>query len=151
MSQENVEFVRSLQPGPGVDIAALFRDDKIVEATLAAIASAVHDDLESSVIAQGVASSYRGIEGLRAAWVDWLAPWDSYYTEIEDVIDLGDRVLVLPRDHGRRKDLATDVEQRGGSVYTVRGGKVARVEFYPNRDEALEAVGLSQQDAHAGS
>src|SRR3954453_7570800 len=96
MSQENVEFVRSLQPGPGGDIAALFRDDKIVDATLAAIASAVHDDLESSVIAQGVRSSYRGIEGLRAAWVDWLAPWDSYYTEIEDGVDPGGGGLGVP-------------------------------------------------------
>src|SRR4051812_5993255 len=151
MSQENVEFLRSLQPGPGVDIAALFRDDKIVDATLAAIASAVHDDLESSVIAQGVRSSYRGIEGLRGAWVDWLAPWDSYYTEIEDVIDLGNRVLVLPRDHGRRKDLATDVEQGGAFVYSGGGGKVAGVDFYPTRDGALEAGGLWEKDAPAAS
>jgi ketosteroid isomerase-like protein len=151
MSQEDVELIRSLQPGPEVDIAELFRDDKMAEAAWAAVSSVVHDDLESSIVSQGVRSTYRGFDGLRAAWVDWLAPWDSYYAVIEDVIDLGDRVLVLPRDHGRRKDLATDVEQRGASVYTVRDDKVARVEFYTNRDEALEAVGLSEQDAHADS
>jgi ketosteroid isomerase-like protein len=150
MSQENVELIRSLQPGPDVDIAALFRDERLVELA-AAVSAFVHDDFDSVIVSQGVRSTYRGFDGFRAAWVDWLAPWDSYYTVIEEVIDLGDRVLVLPRDHGRRKDLATDVEQRGASVYTMRDDKVARIEFYTNRDEALEAVGLSEQDAHADS
>ena len=149
MSRENVELIRRLQPGPEVDIAALLRDDRMAEAAWAAVAPVVHDDLESSIVAQGVRTTYRGFDGFRSAWVDWLAPWDSYYTVIEDVVDLGDRVLVLPRDYGRRKDLATDVEQRGASVYTVRDRKVARIEFYPNRDEALEAVGLSEQDISA--
>jgi len=79
MSQENVELIRSLQPGPEVDIAELFRDDKMAEAAWAAVSSVVHDDLESSIVSQGVRSTYRGFDGLRAAWVDWLAPWDSYY------------------------------------------------------------------------
>jgi ketosteroid isomerase-like protein len=151
MSEGNVELIRSLQPGPEVDIAELVRDDQMADAAWAAVASVVHDDLESSIVSHGVRSTYRGPDGLRAAWVDWLAPWDSYYTVIEDVVDLGDRVLVLPRDYGRRKDLATDVEQRGASVYTVRDAKVARVEFYTNRNEALEALGLSEQDAHTDS
>jgi murein DD-endopeptidase MepM/ murein hydrolase activator NlpD len=42
------------------------------------------------------------------------------------------------------EDLAADVELRGTAVYTVRDGKVARVEFNSTRDEALEAVGLSE-------
>ena len=151
MSQENVELITSLQPGPDVDIAELFRDEQVAEATWAAVASAFHDDCDFVNASQGVGSTHSGLDGLRALWLEWLTPWDSYYTETEDVIDVGNRVVVLFRDHGRRKDLAADVELRGASVYTVRDGKVARVEFNPNRDEVLESVGLSEQDAHAGS
>jgi hypothetical protein len=30
----------------------------------------------------------------------------------------------------------------------MRDGKVARFEIFPEREKALEAVGLSQQDSH---
>jgi ketosteroid isomerase-like protein len=36
-------------------------------------------------------------------------------------------------------------------VYTVRQGKIAAFEFFWDHAEALEAAGLSQQDAHADS
>ena len=38
-----------------------------------------------------------------------------------------------------------------GGVWTIRAGKVERVRFFNTRDEALEAAGLSEQDAHADS
>ena len=144
MSEENVELVTRLQPGPEVDIAELVRDDKGAEAGWAAAGSVFHDDFDCVVVGRGSRLTFRGLDGLRAAWLDWLDPWDSYYAVIEDVIDLGERVLVLSRDHGHRRDLAADVEQRGASVYTVRDGKVARLEHYTNRDHALEAVGLRE-------
>jgi ketosteroid isomerase-like protein len=151
MPQENVELVRGLQPGPEVDIAALVRDDKTAETARAAVASVFHDDFECITVRPGVRSTYRGFDGLRASWLDWLDPWDSYYTVIEDVIDLGDRVLVLVRDRGRRRNLAAEVELRAASLYTVRDGKVARVEAYTNRDDALKAVGLSEQDLQSNA
>ena len=36
-------------------------------------------------------------------------------------------------------------------VVTLRQSKAVRVEFFRDRGEALEAVGLSEQDAHADS
>ena len=69
----------------------------------------------------------------------------------DEIIDLGDRVVILLRDHGRRKDMETEVELFGATVLTFREGKIARWEDYANRAAALEAVGLSEQDAHADS
>ena len=37
------------------------------------------------------------------------------------------------------------------SVYTVRKGRIVYQEFFWDHAEALEAVGLSEQDAHADS
>jgi hypothetical protein len=35
------------------------------------------------------ATTYVGLDGFRATWRDWLAPWASYRTEIEELIDVG--------------------------------------------------------------
>jgi ketosteroid isomerase-like protein len=153
MSQENVEFVRSLQPAPETDLAATLRDDAAAAVALGALRPFVHEDVE--IVGPNIISreeiTYVGLDGLRAGWLDWLAPWESYRVEIEDVIDAGDDVVVLPRDYGRRAGMAVEVGVMGGAVWTVRDGKVARIAFYLNRNEALEAVGLSEQDAHADS
>jgi ketosteroid isomerase-like protein len=84
------------------------------------------------------------MEGLRAACVEWLDPWESYRTEIEDVIDAGDEVVVLTRDYGRRSGTAAEVSMLGAAVWTVRDGKIARACFYPYRADSLEAVGLRE-------
>jgi hypothetical protein len=43
------------------------------------------------------------------------------------------------------------VESPGYSVWTLRDGKVSGLSLHYDRDTALEAVGLSEQDAHADS
>jgi len=53
-------------------------------------------------------------------------------------------VLVLVRLHGRMAGTESEVEMISASVYLMRDGKVARVEHYANRAEALEAVGLRE-------
>ncbi len=47
--------------------------------------------------------SGQGLDGMRAGWLDWLAPWVQYRTEVEDVLDAGDRAHVITRDFGRRE------------------------------------------------
>jgi hypothetical protein len=144
MSQENVELVRSLQPGPDVDLVALFRD---ATGLMEAYSPFFHEDCEilaPTVITGGQRERLVGLGSLRTLWLDWLDPWESYRTEIDDVIDAGDEVVVLPRDYGRRAGMDVEVNVLGATVWTVRNGKVARVAFYLHRSEALEAVGLSE-------
>jgi ketosteroid isomerase-like protein len=89
-------------------------------------------------------TAYWGLDGLRAAWLDWLSPWDSYRTEVEDVIDAQEgRVLVLARDYARPKGTDAEVYFSGAPIWTVRDGKIARIEFYWNRAEGLRAAGLT--------
>jgi ketosteroid isomerase-like protein len=77
-------------------------------------------------------------------WLEWLAPWKTYRVETEEVIDLGDRVLVLVRAFGRLEGSQGEVENTSASLWTVRDRKIARVEFYVDRTEALKAVGLEE-------
>jgi hypothetical protein len=87
----------------------------------------------------------RGLDGLRAGWLDWLAPWASYRTETEEVIDLGDRVVSVLCDYARREPDAPEVALKSAAVWTVHDGRIVRAEFYVGgRDEALKAAGLAE-------
>jgi len=140
MSAENVELVRRLIPGPEIDIAALARDEQVAKAAIEAGAADYHPDFECALEGPGFRSTYQGLDGLREVWLDWLSPWDSYRTEIEELVDLGDRVVALVRDRGKRKDLDHEIELIGASVWTVRDGKIARIEFHPTREAAMAAA-----------
>ena len=144
MSRENVELVKALYPAPDADIAALFRDEDTFEGMRAALGPLLTDDFESVVVFPGETRTHAGLEGLRKHWLDWLEPWATYRTRIEELIDAGDRVVLLLRDHGRREDMEAEVEIIGASIATVRAGKLARWEDYADRDDALKAVGLSE-------
>jgi ketosteroid isomerase-like protein len=142
MSQENVEIVTALIPG--TDIVRFFRDEAEFAQTREAIGSFLTDDFESLVVLPGETWRRGGPEGLRDNWLDWLEPWAAYRVTIDDLIDLGDRVLALTRNYGRRRDMDAEVELIGAALVTFREGKVARWEDYAQRSEALAAVGLSE-------
>ena len=68
---------------------------------------------------------------------------------ISDFIDAGDRVVVRVAYHaeGHGPEMNFEMTQ----VITVRNGKILYREYFLDHAEALEAVGLSEQDAHADS
>jgi ketosteroid isomerase-like protein len=147
VSQQDVELVRALlAPFEQGDLIPLWRDDAIIAAMREATADLLTPNFECVFVRADVKrSTYYGVDGLRAAWLDWLEPWDSYHAGVEDVIDAGDgRVVVLTRDRARPKGSSADVDFLGAPVWTVRDGKVARIEFYFNRAEGLAAAGLAE-------
>jgi hypothetical protein len=86
---------------------------------------------------------YSGLEGLRLAWRDWLKQWASYRVEIEDVLDRGERVVVLLRGHGRREPDAPEITRRRATVWTVRDRRVSSVDFNVPYGEAVAEVGAA--------
>lgn len=146
MSEQDVALVRALlAPYEQGDIVPLWRDEEIVAARRQAVAGLLTADFECVFVREDIGRCiYQGVDGLRAAWLDWLEPWDSYHAGVEDVIDAGGgRVVVLTCDHARPKGVNAEVDFLGAPVWTVRDGKVARIEFYFNRAEGLAAAGLA--------
>jgi ketosteroid isomerase-like protein len=45
--------------------------------------------------------------------------------------------------------LVDAMEARGAMLWTTREGKIVRGKMFQTKDEALEAAGLSEFDAHA--
>ena len=97
------------------------------------------DMIESGV----VASSYRGHDGYRRFFGEWLSVWGSYRGELRELIDLGDRLLTLGQLAAHGEGSGVPVIQEYASLMTVRDGQVIRQQEYFDHAEALEAVGLS--------
>jgi SnoaL-like protein len=144
MSQENVEIVRMLQPPPDLDLLPLFRDQDIWNTAVDTRGHLFHPSYEVRLFGVGESRRYVGPEGYRQAWLDWLAPWESYRAEIAELIDAGDRVLVITDDYGRRPGMSAEVRLHGAAVWTLRDGKIVAADFYAQREQALEAVGLRE-------
>lgn len=89
------------------------------------------------------ARSFRGREGAREAIESWFEVWEWMRIEIEDLVDLGDRVLVTQRQRAKGRESAVEVEIRSFNVFMFRDGKLVRLELFTERDPALDAAGLT--------
>ena len=134
MSQENVEIVRRSYEyfGANGEIRA-------------------HADLVWDVSNLGWPDQqiYSGPAGAMQFNAEWAAAWDDWEMVPEDYIDAGERVVVILIQRGRSKATGIPVEMRFAQVWTLRNGQGVRMQLYASVEEALEAVGLSAQDAHA--
>ena len=135
MSVENVEIVRRI-----------FRaiDDSDPASVLAAYDDNVEWDLSSSPFRNVLPKHVvRGRDGLRAFFRERQESWESVVDECADLIDAGDRVISEVVTHGRGRKSGIEAEMKHYGVWTIRDGRVIRVEWFRERADALEAAGLS--------
>jgi ketosteroid isomerase-like protein len=85
-----------------------------------------------------------GREEARRVFDSRLEVFEDFRVEAEDFFDLGDQVLVFSRVSGRGKESGADVDSRVASLYSFRNGRVIRVEYFGDRDEALQAAGIAR-------
>jgi ketosteroid isomerase-like protein len=71
---------------------------------------------------------------------------EDYRMVAEEFIDAGgDQVLVFSREGGRGRGSGAEVmTQPTAHLWTLHGGKAIRMRSYWDRDDALEAAGLSE-------
>jgi uncharacterized protein len=86
---------------------------------------------------------YHGHDGLREAWARWRGVWDYYRFDVEELTDLGDRVLSLTRIHARSKGQGLETEVAAGEIFTLRDGLIIHFVNFLDRDAALREAGLS--------
>ena len=136
MSQENVEIVRHIYE------AASRRDS---DAVLAAYDPDVEWDVSRSRMARLVGEGfYRGHDGLRRFFRAYHDAWADMSYRFDELIDAGDKIVSVDIEQARGQLSGADVEMTQYGVWTVRDGKVIRAAWFSNREEALEAAGLSE-------
>jgi ketosteroid isomerase-like protein len=102
-----------------------------------------HPDFEMRFMASHPlgGSSYGARDAVKAM-TEWEKSFEDFRSGAEEFIDAGaDHVVVAFRERGRPRGGSVELDQLFGILYTLRDGKVARMEWFDNPDEALAAAG----------
>lgn len=138
MSQENVEVVRAAYEAYNARDMDAFRElydpDAIIVRGL--------DGWPEPGPFVGRDDVVREFEALREAW-------DSDSLENVRLIDAGDRVVARQTWRGIGRGPEVNMDQ--AVIFTLRKQKIFLLEYFWDHTEALETVGLSEQDVHADS
>jgi ketosteroid isomerase-like protein len=139
VSQENIELVRRLyaelaSEGSTREIGQRMSDD--------ALGRFLDPEIEWVPVTESLLAvdSYRGFDGVRRFWGEFLSAWETYRVETLSLDDAGDRVAVVVHIVGRTHEL--EVDETRSSLLTVRDGRVVRVESFADPDGARQAAGL---------
>jgi ketosteroid isomerase-like protein len=133
MSQHNVQLVRdswkALSDG-GLDAMAEYWDPEI---SWRAIENAPDD-----------VGEMRGRDAACRYVQDWLDMFEDLVNVAEEVLEVGeDLVISVQHVTGRARLSGIETELRYAVLYTLRDDRIARVKEYRDRQQALEAVGLT--------
>jgi ketosteroid isomerase-like protein len=139
MSRENVEYVRRWvelwNSGDLEAFGAIHRPDVVVLPP---------DSWPDGEVSRG-----------RDAWVRQVMrikdSWKSDRIEPPELEAVGDNVIMRNRWTTRGKDSGIDFETQFYVVFSFSERTIKRIEFFLERARALEAAGLSEQDAHTDS
>jgi ketosteroid isomerase-like protein len=132
VSREKVEIVRRMF-------------EAYAQGGFAAAAKFTHPDFEMRQLAEHFLSgTFRGADAAESM-TDFTLHFEDFRADAEEFIDGGDdRVVVAIRERGRPRGATVELDQLFGVIYTLRDGKVARMEWFHSPAEALKAAGLEK-------
>ena len=130
MSQEGVELLQqALEAFKRGDVA--WFEGKIAPDVVIVQAPEVPDS-----------KTYEGPTAMADALADWPNEWEDFRMDLLEIIDLGDDVYVTAiRHRGRGRESGMQMDSEVFYVARGRDGKLARMETYFSRDQALAAAG----------
>src|SRR5262245_65141144 len=132
MSEENVEIVRRIYADPG----------GLTAGAGGRVAPDAEFDFSAVYPDRPIVQGFEGLRRFRDT-----GPWSGspINFEPERFFDVDDeRVLVFVRVLARGEESGAPVELPAAHELTIRDERLVRFKAYVNRDEALEAVGLSE-------
>jgi len=135
MSKENVEaFKRGLEAGNRGDVDGLLNE--------------LHPKVEwhsaLHALMGGEETVFRGHVGVRRMIGDLYETFAEVQIEMSEFRDLGDGLVAIGHTRTRGKASGIATETPLAFVTKVRDGKTISIRAYLDRDEALEAAGLSE-------
>jgi ketosteroid isomerase-like protein len=149
MSKENVEIVRRIYAALDVSVPGSVTT---VSVPTEPFGTLIDSQIEWNFPREfpDLAEPYYGYEGAKQYRRKIAEVLDDYRMVPERFIDAGDdRVLVFSREGGRGKGSGAEVfTHPTAHIWTLKDGKAVRMQSIWERADALEAVGLSEQDAH---
>jgi ketosteroid isomerase-like protein len=94
---------------------------------------------------------YEGRAGFRDYFRDMAVVWAEFHVDIGEIEAHGDAVLVAFRERAIGRGSGIEVEAHGYELWRFEHGHLVSKQNYASKARALEALGLSEQNAHADS
>jgi ketosteroid isomerase-like protein len=140
MSQANIELVRRLYGELASEGSPQEFEQRLTDEALSQL---LDPGIEWVPVSHSLLAveSYRGFDGVRRFWGEFLSAWESYKVEPLSFDDAGDQVAVVVHIVGRTHEL--EVDETRSSLLTLRDGRVARVQSFDDPDGAREAAGVA--------
>ncbi len=140
MSEKNIEIVRQVYE------CVNRRDwDRLAELM------DPHVEQHGTVGGFGEGIVHRGLSQIRQMYEGDEEAWDAQRIEPEKLFEAGDRVVVLQREYQRGKGSGVELVVETAAIVDLRDGRIVRMQGYMDRQAALSAAGLSEQDARSNS
>jgi ketosteroid isomerase-like protein len=96
--------------------------------------------------------SCRGPDEVKRFWKGLDETMEELRLEPQEFVDAGDHVATRLRHYGKGKRSGVEIdEEMYHQVATFRAGRMVRIEYFGEWSEALQAAGLSAQDARVRS
>jgi ketosteroid isomerase-like protein len=112
-----------------------------------AVLSVAHRDFELETPGGGLdVETISGVERARRAFADFFSPFAAVSVEPEAFFEGKSQIVVFFVQRARPWGSSAFVERRAAHVRTMRDGEATKLQVFPRREEALEAVGLSESD-----
>jgi uncharacterized protein len=86
--------------------------------------------------------THHGHEGVREWTANVTESLDELAIDMHELIDAGDNVIAVATIRGRGRTGGVPAELGFASVFEFRGGKLVRMDSFPDRASAVAAVGL---------
>lgn len=139
MSQETIDLVRGLYAELASESSTQEFERRLTDDALRRF---LDPEIEWVPVSHSLLAvdSYRGFDGVRRFWGEFLSAWETYRVELLRLSDAGDRVAVVVRIVGRTHEL--EVDETRSSLLTLRDGRVVRVQSFADPDGARQAAGL---------
>jgi ketosteroid isomerase-like protein len=148
MSQDNVEVARAYYADIDRTLKAYWASPEVAlseSAETQAIVERLHPEVVWKPPFRSADEGYRGREGIRRALDELVEAIEEWRITVEEVVEAGEgRVLLTASSHVRGKGSGVTFDQRVFTVITFRDGKIAQVQDFTQRSQALETAGLGE-------
>ena len=91
------------------------------------------------------AEPVRGVEEAVRLRDSWFEAWESLDFTVDEYLEAGDRVVSCGRSHAQGKGSTVPLDFESYTVFTLRDGKIARMEFFIQREVAFAAAGIMEK------
>jgi ketosteroid isomerase-like protein len=97
------------------------------------------------LVGLGFDPAYYGRAGRLHFQLAWVAQLGEFRNEPEEIIDTGDRVLLLGRMKGQGASSGAVFDSEVAYLLSIADGRIVREEDFRSHDEALAAAGLKNE------